>query len=301
MTTLRLALAVLAGAAAAHAAKSCGGHGSGQGLLVSTAWLAAHLHDSNLVVLALGDKGEFDHAHIPGAVYVRSQDLASRTSALTLELAPPSELAETFGALGVSNGSRIVVYVGGGARVIQATRTLLTLDSLGLGRQASLLDGGLAAWQSESRPLTSEATTPRQGKITPCAQTDIVVDGGYVSANLRRHGVRIVDARAPEFYSGQSAANGKRSGHIPGAVNLPFTSFVDQQGKLLPAAQLREMFQHAGIQPGDRVVSYCHIGLQATMVYFTARYLGYDARLYDGSWEDWSAHSEFPAETAAHK
>jgi thiosulfate/3-mercaptopyruvate sulfurtransferase len=60
------------------------------------------------------------------------------------------------------------------------------------------------------------------------------------------------------------------------------------------------MFRGAGIQPGDRVVSYCHIGLQATMAYFTARYLGYDARLYDGSWEDWSAHTELPAETAAH-
>jgi thiosulfate/3-mercaptopyruvate sulfurtransferase len=66
---------------------------------------------------------------------------------------------------------------------------------------------------------------------------------------------------------------------------------------LYSPALLRDMFARTGIKPGDRVVSYCHIGMQATMVYFAARYLGYDARLYDGSWEDWSAHQELPAAT----
>jgi thiosulfate/3-mercaptopyruvate sulfurtransferase len=296
---LRLIVIVLASATALCAAQACGARGSGAGLLVSTDWLAAHRRDPKLILLALGDRAEYDRAHIPGAAFLRYQDLSARQIALTLELPPVNEAAETFAALGVSNDSRIVVYVGGGGRVIQASRALLTLDAIGLGTQSSLLDGGLAAWQNEGRPVTSEASAIRRGAITPCPQSDVVVDGAYVAANLHHAGVKIIDARAPEFYTGQNVSNGKRPGHIPGAANLPFTTFVDGQGKLLPAATLRKMFQQAGVQPGDRVVSYCHIGLQATMVYFAARYLGYDARLYDGSWEDWSAHAELPAETAA--
>jgi thiosulfate/3-mercaptopyruvate sulfurtransferase len=159
----------------------------------------------------------------------------------------------------------------------------------------------MQSWQSEGRAISAETPAVKRGALTPCAQSDVIVDSAYVASNLRRRGVDIVDARMPEFYTGQSTGTGKRAGHIPGAVNLPFSSMVDAQGKLLPAATLREMFRGAGIQPGDRVVSYCHIGLQATMIYFTARYLGYDARLYDGSWEDWSAHTELPAETATRK
>jgi thiosulfate/3-mercaptopyruvate sulfurtransferase len=270
-------------------------------MVVSTDWLAAHLREPKLVVLAVGDKAAYDHVHIPGAVFLTYQNLSSRLSPLTLELPPMNELAETFGALGVGNDSRIVVYTGTGARPIQATRTYLTLDAMGLGAQTSILDGGLDAWQAARQAVSSETPAIKHAALSPCAQSDVIVDSAYVSSNLRHRGVDIVDARAPEFYSGQNTAPGKRTGHIPGAVNLPFSTFFDAQGKLLPVAALRQMFQTAGIQTGDRVVSYCHIGLQATMVYFTARYLGFDARLYDGSWEDWSAHTEFAAETGAHK
>ncbi len=294
-------IAMLLGTAvAAFAAQPCGGHGDPKNLVVSTEWLAGHSRDPKLVIVAVGDRDQYDRAHIPGAVFLRYQDLSSRVSPLTLELPPMNELADTFGALGAGNDSRIVVYVSGGGRIIQATRVYLTLDAMGLGAQTSILDGGIAAWQSENRPASSEEPAIKHGALTPCPQTDVIVDGAYVASNLRQRGVSIVDARAPEYYSGESTGTGKRAGHIPGAANLPFSSMVDAQGKLYPADTLRQMFARVGIRPGDRVVSYCHIGLQATMVYFTARYLGYDARLYDGSWEDWSAHTERPAETVAH-
>jgi thiosulfate/3-mercaptopyruvate sulfurtransferase len=210
---LRFALAALIGTAmSAFAAQSCGGHGGPQTLVVSTDWLAAHLRDPKLTILAVCDRAAYDRAHIPGAAFLRSQDLSSRLSALTLELPPMADLADTFGALGIGNDSRIVVYVGGGGRVIQATRTYLTLDAMGLGAQTSILDGGFDAWQSEGRPTSAESPAVKRGTLTPCPQSDVIVDSAYVSSNLRHRGVDIVDARAPEFYTGQSTANGKRTG-----------------------------------------------------------------------------------------
>ena len=108
-----------------------------------------------------------------------------------------------------------------------------------------------------------------------------------------------MDARAPEFYSGARIPQGQRAGHIPGASNITFSTLVDEKGRLLAADAIQAKFRAAGIKSGDRVISYCHIGQQASLIYFVARYLGYDARLFDGSWEDWSRHADLPAETSA--
>jgi thiosulfate/3-mercaptopyruvate sulfurtransferase len=122
-----------------------------------------------------------------------------------------------------------------------------------------------------------------------------------VRSNLHHPGVDIVDSRNPEYYTGASHADGKRPGHIPGATNLTFSTLFEPGGKFKSPEALATLFREAGVKPGDRVVSYCHIGQQATVIYFAARYLGYDARLYDGSWEDWSAHSELPAAVESEK
>jgi len=90
----------------------------------------------------------------------------------------------------------------------------------------------------------------------------------------------------------------QRRGHIPGAGNIPYTSLLDAQGKWKSPEVLAGMLRDAGVKPGDHVITYCHIGQQATAVYFVAQYLGIDVRMYDGSWEEYSKHTELPAETS---
>ncbi len=282
-------------AALSTAALACGGHGTRESLLVSTGWLADHLRDPHVVVIAVGDQSAYDQAHIPGARYLNGSAIQNRTSKLTLELAPIPVLADAFGKLGVGDDSRVVLYFISDQFASRTTRVFLTLDAMGLGDRTSLLDGGFSVWQKENRPVTAEVPSVAPAKLTPCVQSDVVVDADYVHSNLNHPGVDIVDARDPQFYTGASHSNGKRPGHIPGAANLTFSTLFDDSGKFKTREVLATMFKDAGVKAGDRVVSYCHIGQQATVVYFAARYLGYDARLYDGSWEDWTDHADFPA------
>ena len=293
-----IVLMSMAAVAAYGAAPGCGGHGDRSTMLVTTEWLAKHANDRDLVLLAVGQKSEFDQGHIPGARFLDYNTIVLRATAErpnSFELPPMADLAATFSQLGVSNSSRIVVYMTKDF-VSATTRVYLTLDAMGLGPRTSLLDGGFPAWKAENRAVTTEAAAPKAGKITPCAQDDVIVDLDYVKSNLRQKGVALVDARTATFYSGEAPGRNMRAGHIPGALSLPYVTLVDDQNKFHPLEQLAKQFSEAGIRKGDRVVSYCHIGQQATVLYFVARYLGYDARLYDGSLEEWGRHSELPVE-----
>jgi len=284
------------------AAFAAGAHGTRDSLLVSTAWLADHLHDSHIVPLFVGDAQGYEQ-HIPGAVRLDFTSISTPPGAgkLTLELPTPADIAEAFSKLGVGSDSHIVLYFGSDNWASRTTRVFLTLDSIGMGGNTSILDGGLGVWKSEGRPLTAEVPAVKPGQLTAHPQSDVIADLDYVRGNLHHAGVDIIDARNPEYYTGASTAPGKRAGHIPGASNLTFSTLLDSSGKFKSSEALAGMFHDAGVKSGDRVVSYCHIGQQATVVYFVARYLGYDARLYDGSWEEWSAHADLPAETGAQR
>jgi thiosulfate/3-mercaptopyruvate sulfurtransferase len=297
LLALVLSLAIIPAAQAAPA--PCGAHGDKNTMLVSTSWLADHLKDPNLVVIVVQSADGFVKAHIPGAVSMDFMDshLMTGPTGLTMELPPMSQLAETFGKLGVTNDSHIILYQAGESFAATA-RVYLTLDAMGLGAQTSLLDGGFLQWTKEGRAVSTESRKVKPGVVTPCPKNDVITDISYVSANMHHPGVAIVDARLAEFYTGATQPDKQRLGHIPGAGNLPYTTLTDSTGKLKSREELAELFRNAGVKPGDHVVVYCHIGQQASAAYFAARYLGYDVRLYDGSWEDWSAHKDLPAETS---
>ncbi len=269
--------------------------------VVNSAWLAEHLNDKDLVLIHIGTRAEFDAAHIPGGVfldYPTSISTPRVQGSLALQIPPVEQLKETFESLGVSNASRIVVYFGKDW-VTPSGRVLLTLEYLGLGDRSSLLDGGQPVWVAENHPVTTDVKQPVRGSITPNLHPDTVADLEWVSAHLQDLAVTIVDARTSDFYGG-APGGFSRGGHLPGAVSIPFTSLVESEtsDKLKDPAALAEIFRAAGVKPGSQIVTYCHVGQQASFVYFVARMLGYNARMYDGSMNEWSQRTDLPLESS---
>jgi thiosulfate/3-mercaptopyruvate sulfurtransferase len=265
---------------------------------VNTAWLAQHLSDRDLVLFHIGDqtsKPVYDEGHIPGAQFLNPfQELSTPRvqGALFLELPSLEVLDSVLEARGISDHSRIVLY---SARqyFTPTSRTLFTLEYAGLAGRVSILDGGLEVWKSEGRAVTAEVPTPARGRLSVRPNPAIVADADFVRASLESSKVRLVDARDTSFYNGRETRQG-RNGHIQGAVSLPFSTMVDSSGKFRSPSVLQAQFAAAGVQPGQTVVTYCHIGQQASLVWFMARVLGYDAKMYDGSFQDWAARAELP-------
>jgi len=268
-------------------------------LFVTADWVAERIDDPHLVLLHVGSRQAYDAGHLPGARYISLSMIAEERDGLSLEMPAPAQLAAAFEELGVSDDSRVVIYFSGGW-VTHTARVYLSLDYLGLGGRASILDGGMAAWTAADHPLTTELPQVRRGSITPRPR-EVLTDAVWLTANLENPNVAVVDARNHAFYTGRRGGHGQpRPGHVAGAGNLPFTRVVgEDDNRILGDEELERLFRAAGVEPGDTVVTYCHIGQQASLVYLAARRLGYDARLYDGSYQQWSNLTDLPVEWPA--
>lgn len=273
-------------------------------MLVSTSWLAEHASDGDLVLLHVGNKAQYDSGHVAGSRLVSLEEIAlpAQPGGLSLQLAGVDQLTAWAVRNGISDRSRVVVIPHDGA-LQSATRVFITLAYLGAIDRVSLLDGSFQAWKREQRAVTT-ATPAGAAPVTftPKLRPELIAtieqverialrerNGGPTSGPAAGTGTpdaTIIDARLARFYNGDGGGY-PRPGHIPTAVNVPLSS-VSSNGYLKPLSELKTLFDAAGVDPGKPVITYCHIGQQATLLWFVATMLGLDARMYDGSFQEWS-------------
>ena len=274
-------------------------------MLISTASLERHLHDPDLVLLYIGrDRSQFDSGHIPGSRFVRLDDLVEQHGNSLNELPSVADLQVTFEHLGVSERSRIVLTDDAGG--VLAARAYFTLDYLGYGDRAALLDGGVTAWVAESRRTSKDEAPVARAEFSPRVHADIVVS----TAQMRRlsfgacnaaSDYALLDARPVAEYAGiVNSESVPQAGHIAGSQSLYWKKLIrsDANPRLLDPKQLQEQFVHAGAAPGKSVITYCRTGMQSSFTYFVARYLGYRAAMYDGSVYEWVRAAGHPLVTS---
>jgi len=263
---------------------------------VSAPWLSEHLTDPNMVVIHVAfNRREYLAGHIPGARFLWYNWLAVSNPDASTEM-PPVEQADTLlESLGITPNSTIVLCFSA-ANVSTTTRMLLALSYFGFGNQTSVLDGGFEAWKLEKRAVSTETPVIKRTLLTLKINPSVITDADWVKANLTNPNVCIIDARGKNFYDGNGGGI-SRTGHIKGAKSIPFTTVVDSTNRFKDFAILQKMFEDAGVKKGMKVVTYCHVGQQATVIYSAAKMLGFDAVVYDGSFEDWNVRGEdYPVE-----
>jgi thiosulfate/3-mercaptopyruvate sulfurtransferase len=277
--------------------------GGSLGPLVDPAWVAAHRDEVVVVDVRWhldGRSGRdgYRDGHIPGAVWIDLDGVLADVPSIRGGRHPmpaPDVFAARLAAAGIGDTDTVVAYDDSGG--MSAGRLVWLLRVVG--SPAALLDGGLAAWPGplrtgeEERPAAS--FSPRPWPHERLASIDEV---SSMVAGRRR--VVLVDARSPVRYRGDAEPVDPRPGHIPGAVNLPFTGNLDDEGRFLPIEQLRDRFRSAGIEDGTEVVAYCGSGVSACVDLLALEAAGLGpGRLYPGSWSQWSADRGRPAATGS--
>lgn len=283
------------------------------GTLVETDWLAAHLDHPDVRVIdirgavasvALPDgtrqsqytasRDDYDAGHIPGAAFIDwTADIVDLDDPIPAQLATPERFAALMGSLGIGDDTYVVIYDQQGRAF--ATRLWWSLTYYGHDRSA-LLNGGWEKWQAEGRPASTAVPTSTPATFTPKAGRLGRKTGQEVLEHVELSDAIIVDALRRGQYTGEEQRGGKASGHIPGALNLPYTDLFAIQGTWKSDEELRATIAAVGLsEEEDRpIVAYCGGGVSATAVLFALDRLGRHGHNYDGSWNEWGNDARYP-------
>ena len=277
-------------------------------ILVSTEWLAGELGapdlrivDASYFALDPSHDAEADYnaGHIPGAIYLNLAELKDTNNPVPFMLPPAEKFASRMQALGIGDGNRVVLYDDTPHRT--AARAWWMFKTFGA-HDVAVLDGGLAKWKAEGRPLETEKPSLRHRHFTAWADQKAVRTLEQMIANVQSAAEQVLDARSAARFTGEEADPRPEvaSGHIPGSKNLPYDQLFNADGTWKRGDDLKVAFESAGIDLGKPLVTTCGSGVTASVLLFGAALLGKtDVALYDGSWSEWGTNASTPKATGA--
>lgn len=268
-------------------------------IVVDPEWLEANLRAPDLVTIHVGVNDDaWGESHIPGQIYIEFETIVDGTFEEGFWLPDLAELRQTFEDAGVGDDQGVVLT--GDLDGLTATRALLSLEVLGRDEGVALLDGGLAQWREDDRPLSDTPAEPSPATLTTAESREMIVEADEVLEMLEDPGFQLVDARPHDQFSGEVAGDGvKRAGHIPGAVNIFWKDVLraDDRPLLMPTDDITAIYDEAGVDNDQTIVAYCRTGVQASFGYFLGRLLDREVLIYDGSFVDWTQDDQRPINT----
>ncbi len=240
---------------------------------------------------------EYRERHIPGAVFFDIDEISDDSSDLPHMLPRPEKFSSRVRSLGLGDGVRIVVYDGG--NMMAAARVWWMFRVFGHD-DVSVLDGGLAKWMAEERPVDDEPVIPRERHFTARMNTLLVRDIDQMKANLASGKDQVVDARSRGRFTAEEKEfrPGLRGGHIPGSRNLPYRSLLNDDGTVAGNDAVLSAFRDAGVDPARPIVTTCGSGISASFLALALDLAGVPGvAVYDGSWTEWGSVADTPVAT----